>query len=78
MDEWRPVGKLSRYCRLLGHYNLWGYNHKIRRAPDGRGICHLGNVLEEIFSSVFEWVDWGEAQRSQREVGGQHETSKES
>lgn len=72
------MGKLSRCCRLLGHYNIWRYSYKIRRAPGGRGVCHLGNVLEEVFSSVFEWMDGGEAQRSQREVGGQYEASKES
>ncbi len=72
------MGKLSHCCRLLGHYNLWGYNHKICRASGGCDICHLGNVLEEVFSPVFKWVDGGKAQGSQREVGGQHETSEES
>ena len=70
MDEWGSMGELPCRCRLLGHYNVWGYNHKICRALDGRGICHFGNVLEEVFSSVFEWVDWGEDQRLEGEVGG--------
>ena len=72
------MGKFSHCFRLLGHYNIWRYNHKICRATGARGVRHFGNVLEEVLAFVFEWVDWGEAQRSQREVGGQHEASKES
>ena len=75
MDEWRRMGKFSHCCRLLGYHSLWGYNHKICRTPDDRDNRHLGHVLEEVFSSILEWVDGGEAQRSQREIGGQHEAS---
>lgn len=58
------MGELSRCCKLLGHYDIRRYSHKIRRAPDGRSVRHLRNVLEEVFTFVFEWVDGGEAQGS--------------
>jgi len=57
MDKWGSMGELLDRGRLLGDYALRRCVGQICCTCLGGDLCHTRNVLSEVLSVIFKWMD---------------------